>query len=803
MIRPDSEEHIINREISWLSFNERVLQEADDPNTPLFERIRFIGIFSNNLDEFFRVRVATVRRMVDFGRDEESMPGPLTPRELHDQIQEIVQLQQSKVQEIFSNIMEELRKEDIYLVNEKGLSHAQGVVVRKYFQERVLPNLVPIMLSKKRNFPYLRDRSVYLAVKLSKQNDPDDFAYSLIRIPSRSVSRFLVLPDVGSKRYVIMLDDIIRFCLDDLFFYFDYDRYEAYTLKVTRDAEIDIDDDISKSFIEKMEAGLKKRKIGRPVRLLYDRDMPDDLQRFILKKMKVEEEENAVPGGRYHNHKDFMDFPEIGKPHHYYSKLPPMRHKDFPLHSSILRVIRRKDVMLHYPYQKFGHFIDFLREAAIDPEVEEIGITIYRIANDSKVVNALLNAIRNGKKVTVIIELQARFDEENNIFWSGKLQEEGANVINGISGLKIHSKLALVRRREGTVLRNYAYIGTGNFHEGTARIYADDGLFTSDPRLADEVANVFEFFKHNYKHFKFNHLIVSPFQMRKTFTKMVNREIKNARAGKDAWMILKMNSLIDTEMIMKLYEAGQAGVKIRLIVRGIFGMKVGIPGLSENIDAISIVDKYLEHSRIFLFANGGDERCFISSADWMPRNLNRRIEIAAPIYDPDILQELKTMLQIQLKDNSKARILDPDLKNVYQRIFPGVKFRGQEDYYNYIRDKHHMAMKIYHNPRCSKSRLGLKYLEKKGFDLEVKNYINDGLSEAEIRSILEKTGLEPLQLIRTQEPDYRTGYKGKNLSDDEWISLIVCHPRWLQRPIVVNGEKAVIANPPEEIEKIV
>ena len=803
MIRPDSEEHIINREISWLSFNERVLQEADDPNTPLFERIRFIGIFSNNLDEFFRVRVATVRRMVDFGRDEESMPGPLTPRELHDQIQEIVQLQQSKVQEIFFNIMEELRKEDIYLVNEKGLSHAQGVVVRKYFQERVLPNLVPIMLSKKRNFPYLRDRSVYLAVKLSKQNDPDDFAYSLIRIPSRSVSRFLVLPDVGSKRYVIMLDDIIRFCLDDLFFYFDYDRYEAYTLKVTRDAEIDIDDDISKSFIEKMEVGLKKRKIGRPVRLLYDRDMPDDLQRFILKKMKVEEEENAVPGGRYHNHKDFMDFPEIGKPHHYYSKLPPMRHKDFPLHSSILRVIRRKDVMLHYPYQKFGHFIDFLREAAIDPEVEEIGITIYRIANDSKVVNALLNAIRNGKKVTVIIELQARFDEENNIFWSGKLQEEGANVINGISGLKIHSKLALVRRREGTVLRNYAYIGTGNFHEGTARIYADDGLFTSDPRLADEVANVFEFFKHNYKHFKFNHLIVSPFQMRKTFTKMVNREIKNARAGKDAWMILKMNSLIDTEMIMKLYEAGQAGVKIRLIVRGIFGMKVGIPGLSENIDAISIVDKYLEHSRIFLFANGGDERCFISSADWMPRNLNRRIEIAAPIYDPDILQELKTMLQIQLKDNSKARILDPDLKNVYQRIFPGVKFRGQEDYYNYIRDKHHMAMKIYHNPRCSKSRLGLKYLEKKGFDLEVKNYINDGLSEAEIRSILEKTGLEPLQLIRTQEPDYRTGYKGKNLSDDEWISLIVSHPRWLQRPIVVNGEKAVIANPPEEIEKIV
>ena len=803
MIRPDSEEHIINREISWLSFNERVLQEADDPNTPLFERIRFIGIFSNNLDEFFRVRVATVRRMVDFGRDEESMLGPLTPKELHDQIQEIVKKQQTKVQEIFSNIIDELRKEDIYLINEKGLSHSQGVFVRKYFQERVLPNLVPIMLSKKHNFPYLRDRSVYLAVKLSKQADPEDYAYSLIRIPSRSVSRFLVLPDIGSRKYVIMLDDIIRFCLDDLFFYFDYDRYEAYTLKVTRDAEIDIDDDISKSFIEKMEAGLKKRKIGRPVRLLYDREMPEDLQKFILKKMKIEEEENAVPGGRYHNHKDFMDFPEVGKPHHYYSKLPPMRHKDFPLHTSILRVIRRKDVMLHYPYQKFGHFIDFLREAAIDPEVEEIGITIYRIANDSKVVNALLNAIRNGKKVTVIIELQARFDEENNIFWSGKLQEEGANVINGIPGLKIHSKLAWVKRREGAVCRNYAYIGTGNFHEGTARIYADDGLFTSDPRLADEVANVFEFFKHNYKHFKFNHLIVSPFQMRKSFTKMVNREIRNAKAGKEAWMILKMNSLIDPEMIFKLYEAGQAGVKIRLIVRGIFGMKTGIPGLSDNIEAISIVDKYLEHSRIFLFANGGEERCFISSADWMPRNLNRRIEVAAPIYDPELLQELKTMLHIQLKDNSKARILDPDLKNVYQKIYPGFKFRGQEDYYNYIRGKHHIAMKIYHNPRCAKSRLGLKYLEKKGFELEIKNYLNDGLTEAEIKSILEKTGLEPIQLIRTQEPDFKAGYKGKNLPADEWISLLVSHPKWLQRPIVVNGERAVVANPPEEIEKII
>jgi polyphosphate kinase len=799
----DSEEVFINREISWLSFNERVLQEAQDPNVPLFERIRFIGIFSNNLDEFFRVRVAAVRRMVDFGRDEENLLGPQTPKELHDQIQEIVIRQQGKVQEVFAGILDELKKEDIYIVNEKQLTHSQGVLIRKYFQEKVLPNLVPIMLSKKASFPYLRDRSVYLSVKLSSTSKADDFAYSLIRIPSRSVSRFFVLPASGSKKYIILLDDIIRYCFNDLFFYFDYDKYEAFTLKVTRDAEIDIDDDISKSFIEKMEDGVKKRKTGRPVRVIYDREMPDDLLKFILKKMKIEDQENAVAGGRYHNHKDYMDFPEIGKPHHYYPKLPPFRHKDLLIHTSILKSLRRKDIMLHYPYQKFDHFIDLLREAAIDPLVDEIGITIYRVAPDSKVVNALLNAIRNGKKVTVVIELQARFDEENNIFWSGKLQEEGANLINGITGLKIHCKLAWIKRQEDGGFRNYAYIGTGNFHEGTARIYADDGLLTSDPRLADEVANVFEFFKHNYKHFKYNHLVVSPFQMRKVFLKLIRNEMKNAKAGKEAWIILKMNSLIDPEMMLKLYEAAQAGVKLKLIIRGIFGMKTGITGLSENIEGISIVDKYLEHSRIFVFANNGDQRYFISSADWMTRNLNRRIEVAVPIYDTEIQRELMEMLLIQLKDNSKARILDQDLQNNYQRIYPGLKFRAQEDYYNYIRNKHHVVMKIYHNPRCAKSRAGLKYLEKKGFDVEIKNYLDDGLTTAELRNIIDKTGLKPFDLVRIREEEYKTHLKGKTLTDDQWIASLVKFPKLLQRPIVLNGERAIIANPPEEIEKIV
>jgi len=727
----------------------------------------------------------------------------MTPRELHDRILEIVGRQQLKVQEIFSGIFEELKKDGISLINEKQLTPKQGIFVRKYFQRRVLPNLVPIMLSRKNPFPYLRDRSVYLAVKLTGGPNPDDFAYSLIRIPSRSVPRFLVIPGSGSKKFVMLVDDVIRYCFDDLFFYFDYKKYEAYTIKVTRDAEIDIDDDISKSFIEKMETGLKKRKTGRPVRLIYDREMPADLLKFILKKMKVEDEENAVPGGKYHNHKDFMDFPEIGKKHHYYLKLPPVRHRDLPLHTSILKVLRKRDVMLHYPYQMFLHFIDLLREAAIDPQVEEIGITMYRMATDSKVVNALLNAIRNGKRVTVVIELQARFDEEANIFWSNKLQEEGANVINGIAGLKVHCKLLWISRREGASNRNYAYIGTGNFNESTARIYADEGLMTSDPRLADEVSRVFEFFKHNYKHFDYKNLIVSPFGMREFFRKMISREIKLAKKGKPAWMILKMNSLIDPEMMLKIYEASQAGVRVKLIVRGIFGMKTGVPGLSENIEGISIVDKYLEHSRIFVFGNDGDERYFISSADWMPRNLNRRIEVAVPVYDPDIREELKEMLRIQLQDNTKARILDPDLKNLYDRSDPVHKFRAQEDFYNYLKTQHHQVMRIYHNPRCAHSRAGLKYIEKMGFELEVKKYLTEGLSEEELLEIILKTGMKPRELVRTQEALYKTQYKGKNLTDSEWITVLATYPQLLQRPIVINGAKAIVASPPEEIDKII
>ncbi|MEI8115024.1 MAG: polyphosphate kinase 1 [Bacteroidia bacterium] len=792
-----------NREISWLSFNERVLQEAEDEAVPLFERIRFLGIFSNNLDEFFRVRVAAVRRMLEFGKDEESLLGDITPAELYDQIQETVVKHQQKAQEIYRNIFQEMANENIFMVDEKQLTHEQGVYVRKYFNIKVLPNIVPIMLGKSMKFPYLRDKSVYLAVKLSKLKSPSKFAYALIRVPSRSVSRFLVLPDQGNKKFIIMVDDVIRFCLNDIFPIFNFDHFEAFTIKVTRDAELDIDDDISKSYLEKMEISLRKRKVGIPVRLIYDRDMPNDLLQFIMKKMKLEGEEKTVAGGRYHNHKDFMNFPEIGKPHHYYQSLPPIPHKDLVPHQSILKKLRQKDVLLHYPYQSFSHFIDFLREAAIDPKVEEIGITIYRVSETSKVVNALLNAIRNGKKVTVVIELQARFDEEANIFWSNKLQEEGARVINGIPGLKIHCKLAWVQRREKSGLRNYAYIGTGNFHEGTARVYGDKGLLTADHAIASEVANMFEFFKHTYTHFNFKQLIVSPFSMRNFFLNKIDQEIANAKKGKKAYMILKMNSLIDQEMIDRLYKASQAGVTIQLIIRGIFGLKTDDPVLSKNIEAISIVDKFLEHTRVFLFANGGKEDIYISSADWMTRNLNRRIEVACPIHSPEIRNELKELLRIQLRDNTKARILDSELTNAYNNPNNGTRYRAQVDYHNYIKKRHQNNMKIYHNPRCSKSREALKFLEEKGFEIEVIDYIKNGITAHEIKDFLHKSGLKIADIIRTNEALYKEKYKDKEFTKEEWISILIENPKLIQRPLVIKGTHAVIGRPVEEIHKLI
>jgi polyphosphate kinase len=676
-------DRFINREISWLSFNHRVLQEAADQTNPLIQRMRFLGIFSNNRDEFFRIRVATVRRVAAL-RGKKKLMGNRTPHELIQEIQRIVVNQQTMFEQIYQELLQEMKKYNIHVVDETQLTPEQGKYVEQFYHDRIRPILVPIMLQYTTEFPYLRDKPIYFAVKLSKENEPGKTRYALLDLATEILPRFVVLPDVGDQKCIVILDDIVRYSLNDIFSFFDYDRAEAYTIKITRDAELDIDDDISKSFMEKMSLSLEKRKRGQPVRFVYDASMPEDLLNYFKKRMRLGREDNIIAGGRYHNFKDFIDFPKIG-PGHLENKLKafiPAMHLGNK--SSILEEIMERDHILHFPYQSFRYYIDMLREAAIDPRVETIQITLYRVARNSMVINTLINAARNGKNVVVVIELQARFDEEANIYWSNRLQEVGAKVIHGIPGLKVHSKLTLITRRINRRLEHFAYVGTGNFQEETAQIYCDEGLFTYDKRITHDVVKIFEFFDKNYKQHIFNHIILSPFSTRQHFIYHIDHEIKNAREGKKALMIIKMNSLVDEQMMEKLYEASQAGVEVKLIIRGICSLKPGVPGLSENIEAISIVDKFLEHSRIFYFYHGGNERVYISSADWMVRNLDRRIEVTCPVYDKEIRRELKQMLKIQLDDNVKARILDDEQDNKYVRN-DKKPIRAQEAYYYYLK----------------------------------------------------------------------------------------------------------------------
>jgi polyphosphate kinase len=681
----------INREISWLSFNERVLQEAADETNPLVQRMRFLGIFSNNRDEFFRVRVATVRRIAAI-KGNKKLLGGKTPHQLIREIQEKVVEQQKKFESIYAELIYQLEKYNIHVINETQLSPQQGEFVENFYHEKIRPILVPIMLQHTDEFPYLRDKPIYFAVKLSKKEKPQQTKYALLDLATEILPRFVVLPRAGEKKYIIILDDIVRYCLNDIFSFFEYDKAEAYTIKITRDAELDIDDDISKSFMEKMSLSLEKRKKGQPVRFVYDASMPDDLLEYFKRRMKFTKDDNVIAGGRYHNFKDFIDFPNIGPSHLENKEKSPVPAMHFKYHQSILKEIKKRDHILHYPYQSFRYFIDLLRECAIDPNVTTIQITLYRVANKSMVINSLINAARNGKNVVVVIELQARFDEEANIYWSNRLQEVGVKVIHGVDGLKVHSKLLLISRKEGRKMEHYAYVGTGNFQEKTAQIYCDEGLFTFNKKITSDVIKIFEFFDKNYRQHIFNHIILSPFSTRKHFIYHINKEIRNAREGKKALMIIKLNSIVDEQMMDKLYEASQAGVKIKLIIRGICSIKPGVPGLSENIEAISIVDKYLEHSRIFYFYNGGEESMYISSADWMVRNLDRRIEVTAPVYDPEVKQELKQMLDIQLRDNVKARILDDVQDNKYVRNNQR-KVRAQDAYYHYLNRRYHYISK--------------------------------------------------------------------------------------------------------------
>jgi polyphosphate kinase len=689
-ILPHQEEEIfINREISWLQFNERVLQEACDPATPLMERIKFLGIFSNNRDEFFRVRVATIHRMnMLLARNRLEAKISFNPRELLSQIHEMVGAQEQRFTSIYKDLVERLKAEKIFIINETELRDGHGQFVKTYFYQHVRSFVFPIMLNNVKTLTFLRDQSFYLAVVLKDSSGKNKTRFGIVKVPVSATSRFIQLPPPPGEphsHYIILLDDVIRYCLPDIFSVFGFDRFEAYTVKFTRDAELDIDNDVSKSFIERMSDSLKKRKKGDPVRFVYDANMPEALLEKLKQKLKITGKDTLRAGSRYHNFKDFMRFPEIRGENHYFEPFPPLQHPDLKPNTSIIAAIRRKDIMLHYPYQSFQYIIDLLREASIDPQVKEIKMTFYRAARDSSVINSLINASRNGKRVTVFLELQARFEEEINIYWANRLQEEGVRIIPNIPDFKVHAKLLLIRRQEahgGELV--YANVSTGNFNESTANVYADDSLLTADPRIASDVDKVFTLFETRYVPPVFENLILAPFESRAFIIRMLGNEIRNARAGKEAWAFLKANSIVDEDIIKKIYEAGQAGVKIRLIIRGICMLKPGLPGISENIEAISIVDRFLEHSRVFVFCNNGRNKYFISSADLMPRNLDHRIEVICPIFDKAIQKELMHMLKLELADNTKARSLQCHNVNAYREADHGDKIRAQYQKYAYF-----------------------------------------------------------------------------------------------------------------------
>jgi polyphosphate kinase len=670
----------IPKEISWLSFNERVLEEADDQRNPLLERIKFLGIFSNNLDEFYRVRVAELQRIEREEGPSVRMMG-VTVRRTIKEIQKRVLHQAELFNSIAQRLMGDLETEGIQLVDEHHLTADQTHFVREFFQTKVRPRLVPIICHRNRELPALRDQFIYLAVELiiPFQQGP---LYAFIEVPTDSLTRFCLLPKSDKSDYVILLEDVIRFGLGEIFAYFQPTRCRAWTIKITRDSELELEEDTGETYVDRVQRGLRKRRTGAPVRMIYDKGLPPAFLKFLLYKMKFERDDNLIPGQRYHNFKDFMKFPELGREHLTCRPLSSIAHPALRDQSSVFEAIAKRDILLHYPYHGFGSFVDFLREAAIDPRVTHIRMTVYRVSPNSSVLNALSNAARNGKQVTVLIELLARFDEENNLEWVDRLREEGVDVITGVRGLKVHSKLCLVTRHEGKNVVRYATIGTGNFNEETARVYTDHFLMTCDPQLTGEVLKVFEFFRNNYKVSKHKHLVVSPFQSRRHWRRMIRKEARNAKAGKKAFIWIKLNNLADPKLMNELYAASKAGVQIRMIVRSMFSLVPGIPGVSENIEAISLVGRYLEHSRFLIFANLGEPRVYITSGDWMPRNFDGRVEVACPIQDRALATELIDYFQMQWADTANARIWDRDLTN--QRRLPKTG-KSPENCHNRIR----------------------------------------------------------------------------------------------------------------------
>ncbi|PIF00557.1 MAG: polyphosphate kinase 1 [Maribacter sp.] len=683
----------INREISWLGFNERVLQESADKNVPLIERLRFVGIFSNNLDEFFKVRYATVKRIVQAGKTGKSELGGETAKNLLAEITNIVIEQQEKSLNILRQIRKELEAQNIFQIDEAHvhMNKVHEEFIKSYFDQKVSPVLMTIILNDLTEFPTLKDTAAYLAVKMvlipeeGGARNPKNVKYALIEIP-RGIDRFVVLPKIDDKDYIIILDDLIRYSLRNIFTMFSYESITAHMIKITRDAELDIDSDLSKSFIEKISSSVEGRKISDPVRFVYDNGIGKDTLQFLKEKMDIEDIDSVIPGGRYHNRRDYMGFPSLGREDLMYKKITPLLVKGLNTEGSLFERIAKKDYLQYTPYHTFSYVIKFLREAALDPKVRSIKITVYRLAADSQVAASLVNAVKNGKQVTMQIELRARFDEQANIEYAEQLQAEGVKLIFGVPGLKVHSKVCVIEREEEDRIKRYGFISTGNFNEATARIYTDYTLFTANASILRELNKVFGFFDMPYKINKYKHLVVSPHYTKAYFVKLIDNEIENARAGKEAYIKIKMNSLTSYKMVDKLYEASNAGVRIQLIIRGVCCLVPGVKGMSANIEAISVVDKFLEHPRVFIFANEGDPKVFISSADWMTRNLMNRVEVGCPIYDGDIKQELIDTFGICWGDNVKARIFSEKQDNAYRRD-DKPKVRSQFAIYDYYAEK--------------------------------------------------------------------------------------------------------------------
>ncbi|HHG3225342.1 TPA: polyphosphate kinase 1 [Vibrio parahaemolyticus] len=679
-----AEKLYIEKELSWLSFNERVLQEAADKTVPLIERIRFLGIFSNNLDEFYKVRFADVKRRILINQER---GGSDNSKRLLSKMQAKALKLNEQFDELYSELIREMARRRIFLVNEHQLDEAQEKWITKYFRKEVMPHITPLLMKDEIDvLQFLKDEYAYIAVELRKE---DHSQYALIEIPTDHLPRFVMVPEQKGKRRktIILLDNIIRYCLDELFKgFFDYDELAGYAMKMTRDAEYDLRNEIEYSLLEQMSAGVNQRLTAMPVRFVYEREMPQEMLDFLCSKLRISNYDNLIPGGRYHNFKDFIAFPNVGREYLENKPMPPMKCADFEGYANSFEAIKAKDILLYYPYHTFDHIGELVRQASFDPKVLSIKINIYRVAKDSRLMNSLIDAVHNGKNVTVVVELQARFDEEANIEWSKVLTEAGVHVIFGAPGLKIHSKLLMISRREGDDIIRYAHIGTGNFHEKTARIYTDFSLLTADQEITNEVRNVFGYIENPYRPVKFNHLMVSPRNSRTQIYRLIDNEIANAKAGKKAGLTIKVNNLVDKGIVTRLYAASNAGVKINMIIRGMCALVPGIEGVSENIRIISIVDRFLEHPRVVITHNDGDPQVYISSADWMTRNIDHRIEVAAPVRDPRLKQRIIDITNIHFTDTVKARFIDKEMSNSYVPRGNRKKVRSQVAIYDYLKN---------------------------------------------------------------------------------------------------------------------